>query len=102
MAPSKNVSARVTTDEHQEYHKAASRLRVDLSRIIKVALNTISGKILAEGWSARRIWLEEGQIVMIGEQPPSSIRGLPASLPNFVVIAPDKLWRHLERIIPRP
>ena len=99
---SKSVNARVTDTEHSQFHQAADKLRVDLSRIIKASLNVVSGRILSEGWSARRIWLDDGQIVMLGEQPPTGLRGLPANLPSFVVIAPDTLWKHLERLIEKP
>lgn len=90
---SRLVNARVDTAEHARYSRALKRLGISMSTAIKTALGVISESVEVDGWSARRVWVDDGRIIDVGEKTPAAARGLQAPIASYVVIAPDLFWR---------
>ena len=96
-----SLNARVDKEQHERFHKLAERLGTDLSSLIIQSLELISQQVESDGWESRRIWVEGNRVVMIGEQPPSGIRGMSAHA-SYIIVAPSLLWSHLEREVEKP
>lgn len=92
------VSARCSGTQHEHYGKTAERLGVDVSRLLLTTMDVVTERVEQGDWSSFRVYLDELEIVGVGEVPPMTEGGqVLEGLTVVDLIAPAWLQRQLAR-----
>ncbi len=91
------LSVRIRDDQKAKLDATASRLGVSISDLIQADVERICG--LPDEWECRETqWLGD-RIVGIGADPSTTKSGLQLPVLLSPILAPLRLWAHLERAV---